>query len=151
LKKCRHDAVVYRQVKIDGEKCLQGVCGRVLDLTVTVQPTGELYHAFRLHIASGEKFTTVILYRPEHNTILVDRSNSGFIPEHRKIREFPVRDQGGELKLRILLDRCSMELFVNDGEQAATFTLYTPQAATGISFSADGRLLIDVEQYRLGL
>ena len=26
----------------------------------------------------------------------------------------------GEIKLRIILDRCSLEVFVNDGEQAAS-------------------------------
>jgi beta-fructofuranosidase len=42
-----------------------------------------------------------------------------------------------------------LELFVNDGEQAATFILYTPQAADSISFEADGAVLMDVEKYDL--
>ena len=54
-----------------------------------------------------------------------------------------------ELKLRIILDRYSLELFVNDGEQAASFVLYTPTTADSITFSCDGAAIIDVEKYDL--
>ena len=53
----------------------------------------------------------------------------------------------GVLKLRIILDRYSMELFVNDGEQAFSVVLYTPLDAESISFSADGMALLDIEKY----
>ena len=47
------------------------------------------------------------------------------------------------------MDRYSLELFVNDGEQAASFVLYTPPEAAAISFSSDGSVLVDVEKYDL--
>ena len=50
-------------------------------------------------------------------------------------------------QLRIVMDRYSLELFVNDGEQAASFVLYTPVTADSISFSAEGAAIIDVEKY----
>ncbi len=56
-----------------------------------------------------------------------------------------VRDRNGELKLRIILDRFSAEVFVNDGEQVLSMTFYTPLSADGISFEAKGKALIDVE------
>ena len=65
------------------------------------------------------------------------------------IREFPVRQKAGEIKIRVVMDRYSMELFVNDGEQAASFVLYTPQEANAVSFSSDGSVLVDVEKYDL--
>ena len=43
----------------------------------------------------------------------------------------------------------SLELFVNDGEQAASFVLYTPLEAASVSFSSDGSVLVDVEKYDL--
>ena len=49
----------------------------------------------------------------------------------------------------LLLDRWSMELFVNDGEHAASFTVYTPQSADGIRFEAEGAALLDAEKYDL--
>ena len=65
------------------------------------------------------------------------------------MREFLVRPQQGRLKLRIVLDRYSLELFVNDGEQAASFVLYTPKDAASIGFSSDGALFMDIEKYDL--
>jgi beta-fructofuranosidase len=47
------------------------------------------------------------------------------------------------------MDKYSLELFVNGGEQAASMTLYTPLAADGIRFSAEGEALLDVEKYDL--
>ncbi len=53
------------------------------------------------------------------------------------------------MKIRIVMDRFSVELFFNDGKQAATMTIYTPQEFDGISFEAEGNVLIDVEKYDL--
>ena len=60
-----------------------------------------------------------------------------------------MRPQNGALKLRIILDRFSVEVFVNDGEQAASSVIYTRQEADAITFEADGQALIDVEKYDL--
>ena len=47
------------------------------------------------------------------------------------------------------MDKYSVELFVNDGEQAASTAIYTPMDAKSISFSCDGTVLLDVEKYDL--
>ena len=60
-----------------------------------------------------------------------------------------MRYQGGEIKLRIILDRFSLEVFVNDGEQAASSVIYTRQEANVISFEAGGSAMMDVEKYDL--
>ena len=54
-------------------------------------------------------------------------------------------------KLRILLDKNSIEVFVNDGEQTMTAWIYTPQSADGITFAADGKATITAEQFELNL
>lgn len=152
LEAYRGKRTAYQNVDIDGIRDLPDIGGRCLDLTVTVRPReGEaLYQAFRLDVARDETHVTSILYRPAAGTVLVDRSRSELPAESAgNTREFSVRDRGGEIKLRLLLDRYSLELFVNDGEQAASFTLYTHQSADGISFRADGAVQVDVEQYLL--
>ena len=75
---------------------------------------------------------------------------SGFPHDIVNVRDFPVSAYD-ELKLRIILDRYSLELFVNDGEQAASFVLYTPVSADSISFSCDGAAIVDVEKYDIEL
>ena len=52
--------------------------------------------------------------------------------------------------MRIILDRHSLELFVGDGEQTATFMIHTPQNADGVSFEANGAdAVVDIEKYEL--
>ena len=79
----------------------------------------------------------------------MDRTRSGFPHDIVHTRSFPVRDQEGAIRFRIILDRFSLELFVNDGEQAASAVIYTRQEADGISFEAGGSVLMDVEKYDL--
>ncbi len=55
----------------------------------------------------------------------------------------------GKLKLRVILDRFSAEVFVNDGEQVLTITFYTDLSADGISFYVDGKAVMDVVKYDL--
>ena len=58
-------------------------------------------------------------------------------------------DQGGEIRLHVILDRFSMEVFINDGEQVMTATILTDSDARGISFESDGRVLMDIVKYSL--
>ena len=122
-----------------------------MDLTVTVRPGNEssMYNWFRLYVArDGEHFTS-IRYRPQTSTLKVDRTHSGFPHDIVNIREFPVGTKNGVLKMRVILDRYSLEIFVNDGEQAASCVLYTPVEADAVSFSSDGSVIVDVEKYDL--
>jgi len=58
-----------------------------------------------------------------------------------------VRDNGGQLSLRILLDRYSCEIFANNGEQAMTSLIFTPQDGTGIQFLVRGKALASICKY----
>ena len=151
LERYRGRAVRCEDFALDGEAVLDGVSGRCLDLTVTIRPDAErgLCRSFTISLAKGGDYETTIRYTPGAHTICVDRSRSGLAEQILNRREFAVRDRGGVLKLRILLDRYSLEIFVNDGEEAATFVLYAPQDADGISFASDGALRLDLEQYTL--
>ena len=60
-----------------------------------------------------------------------------------------MKPAGGEVTLRILMDRFSVEIFINDGSQTATMVLFTPQEADNISFAVDGKAKISVEKYTL--
>ena len=47
------------------------------------------------------------------------------------------------------MDRFSVEVFVNDGEQVLSAILYTGQSADRISFFADGMVSMDIVKYDL--
>ncbi len=141
--------VAYEGVLVNRETNMPGVSGRILDMTVTVRPAGTMYQWFKLNVAKDGEFATTIRYKPVCNTVRVDRSRCGIRHDVVHVRDFLVRPRGGEIKLRVVMDRCSLELFVNDGEQAATFIVYTPESAESISFEAEGSVLVDVEKYDL--
>ena len=57
--------------------------------------------------------------------------------------------ENGRLKLRIVLDRYSAEVFVNDGEQVLTMTYYTELCADQITFEALGSAKMKLVKYEL--
>ena len=147
--------VSYRDILLTaGEVSLHGVEGRLLDMTVTVRPVdgSPSYQTFKLRLAKDGNRETVVRYKVANSTVRIDRTHSGFPYDIVNVRDFPVRPQGGAVKLRIVMDRYSLEVFVNDGEQAASMTLYTPQSAQAVSFEVtEGAARIDVEKYSLEL
>ena len=150
LEAYRRQRVTHRNIPVNGEINLPGVQGRVLDMTVTIRPTGpDLYRWFRIRVAKDGQHETIIRYRPDQGTLKLDRIRSGLPHDIVHTRSFLVWPRDGELKLRIILDRFSVEVFVNDGEQAASAVIYTRQSADAITFEADGSALIDVEKYDL--
>ena len=102
-------------------------------------------------VAKDGEHETIIRYRPDQSTLKLDRTRSGLPHDIVHTRSLLVRPQGGEIKLRVILDRFSVEVFVNDGEQTASAVIYTQQSAGAITFEAGGSAVIDVEKYDLVL
>jgi len=135
-------------VPVHEEVSLTGVYGRMVDMTVTIKPADDKgYERFRVKFAKGSRHYCSVSYRPGTSTLRLSRTHAGFNRDFVHERKCMVRNQGGEIKLRILLDRYSAEVFVNDGEQALTTTFYTPMTADGISFECSGQALVTVEKY----
>ena len=153
LERYRTNPVAYKNVPVSEEISLEGVRGRVLDMTLSVRPSADGgYRRFQVRVAKdGERMTTVC-YEPDCGVIQIDRSRCGAPYDIAHTRKFHVRRRNGEVKLRFVMDRHSLELFVNDGEQAASLLLHTPETADFISFETDGgAVLMDVEKYDLAV
>ena len=60
-------------------------------------------------------------------------------------------DGSGKLKLRIILDKYSVEIFVNDGQSALTSLIVTPQEADGIHFLSEGEVDFSAYCWELNL
>ena len=142
--------IFHENVTVQNETSLEGIKGRVADLTVTVQP-GE-YRSFILKLAADADHHTSLTYDPYTSELTLDRSYAGSRADIVHRRSCKVRSQNGALKLRILLDKNSIEVFANDGEQTMTAWIYTPQSAQDITFAATGSdVNLTVEQYELNL
>lgn len=148
----RRHPVIHKNVPLGPLTRLPEVSGRVLDLTVEVHPQEEgVLECFTIRLAENEAYGTSIHYDVREGTVCLDRTDSGFPYNIVHRRKAPVRNRGGEIRFRIILDRFSAEIFINDGEQVMSACLYTPQEADGISFEAKGAGWFDVEKYELAL
>ena len=108
-------------------------------MTVKLNVTDELT-SFTIKAAADEKYASFISYDAKKEVLTIDRSRSGYLYDilhSRDIQVSPVR--WGKVTLRILMDRFSMEIFINDGSQTATMVIFTPQEADEITFQAEGR------------
>lgn len=148
LEACRRERQSRSAVMLNGELELAGIRGRTLDLELKLRPQRK-FSRFILNLAQSERYCTRLVYEPEKALLTLDRSRSGFPGGAVDRRSVPVRDQNGALELRVILDRFSVEAFVNGGEQVLSATLYTPREADGISFEVQGEALMDLEQYIL--
>lgn len=151
LEACRGERAAYEGVEVDGYLELAGIGGRCVDLGVIIRPEGtaEGTKRFFIDIAAGENAKTTLEFDPVLSQLSIDRTESGFPYDIVNRRSMPVRLVEGRLALRILIDRYSAEVFVNGGEQAASFVLYSPEEADGIRFRSIGRTVMDVEQYAI--
>ena len=141
LEDLRKNKVVYEDVVIDNTTIsLEHVEGRVLDMELVVRPENmeDIYKKFAVRFAQNDRYHTALSFRPYESILKIDRKFSGSRRAHIHQRRCLVRDYENELKLRIILDRFSVEVFINDGEQVMSASLYTEQAAKGISFFAVG-------------
>ena len=152
LEALRTDPVTYRDVFVeDSEITLSGVSGRLIDLELEIEPVPgrEVFRKFAMRFAQNEKFHTGVSFRPYESTIKIDRKFSGSRRAIIHQRRADVKHVNGKLRLRLILDRFSAEIFVNDGEKVLSATIYTEQEADGISFVANGAARINVTRYIL--
>ena len=81
--------------------------------------------------------------------VTLDRSHAGPGKTELTEAQAAVRDRGGRLDVRILLDKLSAELFINDGEQVMSAVIYTDRRAEDITFFVKGTAVMDIAKYRI--
>ncbi len=151
IENLRQNKVSYENLTFTDVIQLDGIKGRKVDMELSIQPGDEkqIYHKFAVRFAQDSNYQTSVSFRPYEGIVKIDRKFSGSRRAVIHQRRSLVRTKGGKLKLRIILDRFSAEIFVNDGEHVLTVTMYTDQTADGISFFADGAVTMDVVKYDL--
>ena len=149
LEALRGAPVVYRDVPLSGELSLPGIEGRTGDLEVEIAPDGELFNRFAVRFAKGGEYYTSVSFRPRESVVKVDRKFSGSRQAIIHQRRAKIAHDGGRLKLRLILDRFSVEAFISDGEKVMSATLNTPLWADGITFFADGNTRFNAKFYPL--
>ena len=129
------------------ERAIPGISGRMADIEIELD-AGD-FDRFSIRFAKNDNYHTGVSFRPRESTLKIDRKFSGSRRAIIHQRRAKVRHENGKLKLRLILDRFSVEVFVNDGEKVMSAGLYTEAAADGITFAADGKASFRVTFYAL--
>ena len=150
LETLRGEAVEYRNVAIEGEMTLPGIRGRAVDMEIEIEPAeGELFNRFAVRFAQDATRHTGFSFRPRESVVKVDRKFSGSRRAVIHQRRAKVDHDKGRLKLRLILDRFSVEAFLGEGEKVMTATINTDLSAQNISFFCDGRARFSVKAWTL--
>lgn len=137
-------------ITVNGETRFPELHGRALDMTVTLDLAASRdCKKFSIRFAQDDRLFTEIRLLPMQNELVFDRSRGGTrrdIPHTRHVKAAPV---GGRLRLRLILDKECVELYINDGERVLASVIRTPLAADGITLLADGPAKLDLETHQL--
>lgn len=147
LERYRRNEVSYRDLALSGNMELPGLRGRTADITVELKEGS--YECFRMLVAQNQRFRSEIIYDPKKGILTFDRTYSGLRRDFACRRSMAVKARDGRVSLRILLDRYSVEIFVNGGESVLTAIIPTPQEADGILFEVQGKVKADIVKYEL--
>jgi sucrose-6-phosphate hydrolase SacC (GH32 family) len=147
LEELRRDPVAYRNAALGREPVeLPGIRGRRLDLEVDI---AGAQGTVTLSLAADEKHHTDLIYRPQESLLTLDRSASGTRRAGADVCSTEVTGREGHLRLRIVLDRFSVEVFVNGGEKALSMTLFSKESADRIRFMANAPAELAVTAWQL--
>lgn len=103
---------------------------------------------FGLKVRKGIFEETVIGYDAVSGQLFVDRGNSGnveFSSKFQKQQRGELVAEQGKVKLRILIDQCSVEVFGNDGKLVITDLIFPSPQSQGVElFANSGDIQIKV-------
>ncbi|MFC7617328.1 GH32 C-terminal domain-containing protein [Actinokineospora soli] len=97
--------------------------------------------AVGLDLAVGGGAATRLRWDTRTGRLALDRAGSGdagFHPAFASVEAAEVRPRDGVLRLRVLLDRTSVEVFAAGGEVCLTDQVFPPGGATSASVVAEG-------------
>jgi sucrose-6-phosphate hydrolase SacC (GH32 family) len=94
---------------------------------------------FNLCVGSGRKL--VVGYDTRTSCMYIDRTNctDSSLTDFSKILYAPAESENGQIKMRIFIDKSSIEIFVNSGKTVLTALTYPDESQTGLEiFSEKG-------------
>ena len=143
------DTVRHDRVTVCEETFLSGVQGRIMDLALTLHAQNSACRRFILYVAKDANHYVEIRCDLARGELVFDRSHGGSHRDIAHTRHVKAEVQDGKLTLRLLMDKESIELFINGGERVVTSLIPTPLEADQITFAADAPLPISVEAHHL--
>ena len=148
---------------INEKKVLSEVNGQCLDMTVTVRKCDKEVSYFNINLFEGEgsdrsergdggRHYARVYYDYKLGRAGIDRSRTGTKAAllHERSCGYKIKE-GEPLKIRIITDRNSVEVFFGQGELAMSMSIYDDEKGAGLSFEALGSVEIDILCCQLAL
>lgn len=149
LKNYYSNSFSTKNFDLSGQISFPEVKGRAIDLTVNVE--GGDYSEFSILFAKNDQYQTSITYNREKGIITFDRTHSGMRRDIVSERKMKVEDASEKISIRLILDRNSVEAFINDGRQTMSAVMYTPLEAEQIAFETVGTAKLNITSHRINI
>ncbi|TDF95500.1 glycoside hydrolase family 32 protein [Paenibacillus piri] len=133
IERYRRNHNEIRDVTLNGE-WETALAGTSYELQVVIDAMDA--QEFGLKVRTNGTDETVLTYSVAEQLFIMNRNRSGIGPGGER-RTF-VKLAEGTLKLRIFVDLCSIEVFIQDGEKVMTSRIYPDAGAEGIKLYAKG-------------
>ena len=115
-----------------------GISGPTLDLDATFAPGTASQFGLNVHTGGGQ--LTQIGYDTTTHEVYIDRTKSGdvsFDPTFASVQRAPFPLAGGTVRLHVLVDTSSVEVFTDQGQVVLTDQIFPSPSSTGVSFFAN--------------
>lgn len=149
LKLLRKEKLSASFDRIQNESIRTDVKGDLLELNVTFRLKDA--KQFGLKVRTNEPGTeeTVIGYNVNEEKLFLNRDKSG--KGVRGIRKQKLALKNKKLSLRLFVDRSSVEVFANDGEEVMTSRIYPNEESLGVElFALEGEVeIVEFEAWKL--
>ncbi|MBU3188072.1 glycoside hydrolase family 32 protein [Clostridium bowmanii] len=131
--KYRKNEYKIEDVLLIGEKLLD-ITGESYEIIVIFE--AKNFSEFGIKLRVGEKEETVLSYNAMSKIFSFNRDKSGIGPKGIRNTELVLKDNA--LKLQIFVDKCSVEVFINDGEKTMTARIYPSAFSNKIKIFSKG-------------
>ncbi|MGA5647550.1 GH32 C-terminal domain-containing protein [Streptomyces seoulensis] len=120
--------------------------GKALDIDATFSVRDAARFGLKVRTGGGGE-ETVVGYDRTTGEMYVDRTHSGvtdFSPSFPGVQRAPLKPRDGKIRLRILVDWSSVEVYGGDGEATITDLVFPDPASDGVQvFAEEGSAKLD--------
>ncbi len=123
----------------------KGVKERLLDIELSLEINSATVAGIILRRSNED--STMVGYNAASEELFIDRTGSGMVDFHQQfpgIHAAPLSIPDNRLKMRILVDRSSIEVFAEDGKRVLTERIFPGKNTTGLRlYTKEGSARLD--------
>ncbi len=155
LERLRRQKRSLENFEVSGQQVLQIPKTDTLEVIANFKlEKSQAAERFGLRVRTGQNEQTTVGYNLKTAQLFVDRSHSGktsFNPSFPKIHLVHLEPINSEIRLHLLIDRASLEVFSEDGLLSMTENIFPDGSSTGLEvFAQGGKILLSkLEMYEL--